>query len=193
VSTALIVAGSLVAMGMSGVDNVTAQLVLAIVLVVLGAGLVVGTWFGRARSLIALGSVVAVALVTVSTYSVPLRGGFGDRIWNPTSPATVHSPYRLTGGEATMDLTQLDPQGGTVRIEASVVFGVLKVTTRDDMRLVVHAHAGLGNVILPNGTSDGLPTDRDYTVGASTPRSKGTVELTLKVGTGEVEVQRVAA
>jgi phage shock protein PspC (stress-responsive transcriptional regulator) len=194
-SIALIVVGVLVALGMSGVDNITAQVVLSTVLIVFGVGLVVGTWFGRARSLIALGTVVMVALVTVSTYSVPLRGGAGNREWTPTTAAAVQAqtPYRLGAGEALLDLTSVDPGGGTVKVVASVVFGQLTVRVPDNVRLVVDAHAGMGAVRLPNGRSDGVPADRAYTVDAAVPDSRGTMELTLEVGMGEVEVDRVAA
>jgi hypothetical protein len=187
------VAGTLVALGVGGIGNITAQVVLAAVLGVLGLGLVVGAWFGRARSLIVVGVLVTVALVSVSTYSIPLRGGFGERQWAPATIGEVHSPYRLTGGEATLDLTSLNPGGQTVPIEATVVFGHLVVTVPDNARLEVHGHSGMGNVVLPDGETSGVPADRDFAVGPATATSSGTIELTLEVGMGEVEVQRVAA
>ena len=179
---------------MGGTLDVTAQVTLAAVLIVLGLGLVVGAWFGRARSLIAVGSVVTVALVSVSTYSVPLRGGFGERFWTPQNPASVTSPYRLTGGSARLDLSQFDAQGATVPIEASVVFGELKVKVPDDTRVVVKARSGMGGVRYPDGNTDGVPAEREFTLPAPAQGdSKGTIELTLNVGMGEVAVDRVSA
>jgi predicted membrane protein len=154
--------------------------------------LLVGTWFGRARSLVAVGAVTTLALVAVATVDIPLRGGVGERDHAPVSVAEVDSPYRLAVGDLRLDLADLPVPLGTTEVVASVAVGQLVVLVPDDADLVVTAHAGLGNVATPDGANaGGFSTDRTYRA-AGAPGA-GTLELDLQVGVGQVEVRRVPA
>ena len=92
------------------------------------AGLVLGAWYGRGRRLMAWGSAVAVALIVAASWSIPLKGGIGDRTWAPDTIAEVRSdsPYRLAIGDGTLDLTAILP-GESFEVEASVGLGQLTV------------------------------------------------------------------
>jgi hypothetical protein len=153
---------------------------------------VVGAWFGRARSLIAVGVAAVLALVAVATYDIPLRGGVGDRIWAPTSVEKLDSPYRLGSGNARLDLTEMEPPGRPIDVEASIGTGQLVAIVPADADLLVTADAGLGEVDLPNGTSDGLGATREYRYEGATAGLDSTrlMRLDLKVGIGRVEVRR---
>jgi hypothetical protein len=185
----VIVAGVLVSLGLLWDDTVDVQLVLAVTMLVLGAGLVLGAWYGRGRRLMAWGSAVAVALIVAASWSIPLKGGIGDRTWAPDTIAEVRSdsPYRLAIGEGTLDLTAILP-GESFEVEASVGLGQLTVLVPDDVNLDGQAHAGIGNIQLPGETdAGGIDVDRNIDVrGTSTT----TIVLDLKVGTGEVKVLR---
>src|SRR5689334_21587863 len=61
VSAALFAVGILAVADLAGSD-VRASAYLALPLIVVGAGLLAATWYGRARSLIAIGAVLTVAL-----------------------------------------------------------------------------------------------------------------------------------
>jgi hypothetical protein len=115
-------------------------------LIVLGIGLVIGTWWGRGRSLIASALVVSVVLACAATLDVPLRGGLGERTWEPTSASDLRSPYRLAIGNAELDLSGIDPNGGTVEVTASVAMGRLLVIVPSDVDLVLDGHTGFGHV-----------------------------------------------
>jgi phage shock protein PspC (stress-responsive transcriptional regulator) len=191
VSVAALVAGVLVLIGLDPEIDLRAGTVIASVLVVVGLGLLVGTWFGRARSLIAVGIATVLALTAVATYDVPLRGGVGHRDWRPTSVLTVHSPYRLGAGDARLDLTDFELPGRPVDIEASIGTGELVVIVPDYVDLDVEADVGLGQVDLPNGTADGVGASREYrnegpTAGLNSDRL---IRLDLRVGVGRVEVR----
>jgi phage shock protein PspC (stress-responsive transcriptional regulator) len=192
VSVAALVAGALVLVGLAPSIEITAAVVAASVTVVIGLGLLVGAWFGRARSLIAVGVAAVLTLVAVATFDVPLRGGFGSRDWRPASVRDLDSPYRLGAGDARLDLTALTLPGRPVEVEATLGSGELVVIAPENADLVVAASAGLGQVDLPNGTTDGLGARREYryegeTAGLDPARL---VELHLKVGVGRVEVRR---
>lgn len=193
VSVALLVAGALAAWNAATPHDVGAATVLAAALAVVGVGLLVGAFVGRARGLVALGVVLLAATAVAASAHVHVDRSTGDRRWAPASVAEVHSPYRLGAGNAILDLRDVVvPAGQTVHVVASVGAGRLQVIVPNDAGLDVKASANVGSVLLPDGhRTDGLnPTD-GYT--AAAPSSVGTIALDLSVGVGDVEVRRAAS
>lgn len=193
VSVALLVAGALAAWNAATSHDVGAATVLAAALGIVGVGLLVGAFVGRARGLVALGVVLLAATAIASTAHLHVDRSTGDRRWVPASTAAVHSPYRLGAGDATLDLSSLDvPAGQTVSVEATVGAGRLLVLVPPGAALDVKASAGVGHVLLPAGhESNGLrPTETYAAAGAPTA---GTIELDLSVGVGDLEVRRAAS
>lgn len=166
--------------------------VLATALVVVGLGLLVGTWLGRSRWLIALGALLTAATLTasaVSAISVPMAGGTGNRNWAPVSTAELRPSYELGAGDATLDLSRLTGLDGR-HVEARVGLGQLKVLVPRDVDVTVHGKAGAGNLTLFGDDRAGRGLDRrvsDPGIG-----STGSIDLDLKVGVGQVEVDRVS-
>ncbi len=74
-----------------GLGDLTSGRVLAVGLMCLGAGLVVGSVWGRARWLALVGVLLALALVPAQLDGGALRGGIGERTW----VATGSSSHRL--------------------------------------------------------------------------------------------------
>ncbi len=84
--------------------------VLIAVLAVVGLGLLLSTWFGRARGLIVLGLLlVPVVAVSAAADRIDFRGGIGERNWSPQSSVQLRDQYRLGAGLLQLDLTRLDP------------------------------------------------------------------------------------
>ena len=113
VGVAVLVAGVLTLLNALGVVDVQTSTILASVLAVVGAGLLVSAWMGRAHGLILLG-IVLIPVVGVATIAdrIDLRGGFGQREHTPTEVSEVQSEYRLGAGSQTVDLTALDLDEG---------------------------------------------------------------------------------
>jgi phage shock protein PspC (stress-responsive transcriptional regulator) len=192
----LTLSGALLALGVLGVlasagaihIGFTAGLALAVMAV--GAGMMVGGLFGRARALIPVGLVLAVPLIVAGALGVPLRGESGDITWTPVSAAVLESPYDLSAGRGSLDLSAVDPNGGTVHVVAHVGVGRLIVTVPDDVAVQLTGHVGLGQISFLNGMWRAADTTKTFgspAVGVS----KGTIVLDLRVGLGEVEVNRV--
>lgn len=179
-SVAALVAGVLLVLREAGQDWVTAPRVIAAAMLVVGAGLVVGTWVGRARWLLAVGLVLGLLLVPASAAD----GGAGDRTWVPTA-ADGTTTFRLGAGEAVLDLRQLEP-GSVDEIAARVGLGSLTVLVPDDLRVRATTDVGLGEV-----RQDG-ERDRTDTIVLG-PVAGDELRLDLEVGVGEIEVRRVAA
>lgn len=187
VSALLITAGILAAVDASDAAGVHADTALAICLLVVGAGLLVGATFGRARGLIGLGVLLTVATAVASVADVPLSGGAGDRRWDPVTGRGLERRYELGVGEAVLDLRDLDLRGGSRKVQVSVGIGHLLVELPPDADVHIDAHAGFGNVVLPGIDDAGVDVDRTAALeGPGDDR----LELDLKVGMGQVEVTR---
>jgi hypothetical protein len=192
VSIGIVVAGVLLALGASHAVDVTAESIFAAALLTVGLALVVGTWVGRGRGLIALGTVLTVGLVTAATLDVPLRGGIGNHFETPTSLADLHSSYHLAIGAENLDFTAVPMAGTTQHISATVGTGRLYVTVPSNTKVVVHARAGAGHLLVDGVEANGTHVTRDVTMPASGTQT-GEFDLDLRVGIGEVEVDRIPA
>jgi phage shock protein PspC (stress-responsive transcriptional regulator) len=192
-STAVIVGGLLAVLGVSGV-SVPAVVVAAAMLAVLGIGLLVGAFRGRARWLIAPAVVMLlvaqIASVVPRVVSDTAGSGVGERRWAPT---TTSSSFELGAGSATLDLSRLP--AGSVDIDASVGLGELVVIVPADTRLVLDGSVGVGEIDLPaQRPLEGADLDVQRTFEPLTTTSDvTTVDLTAEVGLGSLEVRRATS
>ena len=195
-SVATLVAGVMLLLREIGVDGITGPRVLAAALLVVGAGLVVATWIGRARWLFAVGVVLALLLVPAAALDGRLAGGAGERTWVPVA-ADDGASYELGAGEATLDLRRVEP-GSVGALTARVGLGRLLVLVPDDLRVRVVPEIGLGELVRDDGNgrtvSSAEPFDDRGVDEVLLGRADGR-ELVLgaEVGLGELEVRRVAS
>ncbi len=168
--------------------------VLAVFLTVLGGGLLVGTWWGRAWGLIPVGLLaVPVVALTALAGPVPVEGGVAERLYQPTTPAEVRSPYRLAGGELILDLSKAGLGPGAPPVEASVAGGRLLVVLPDEVAAEVRGRVGVGILDLLGHVDNGTQVDSSVTeppVKAPGEGTAPTVKLDLRVGYGVIEVRR---
>jgi phage shock protein PspC (stress-responsive transcriptional regulator) len=175
-----------------GAFEITVEGFLAVALILTGAGLIVGAWWGRSRWLVALGIVLVLVLAGLHTLDAPLRGGFGERHYRPQVPEELRPSYRLFAGEMLLDLSGLALPPGRTRVEASVVFGQLCVVTADDVRTVADASVSAGATHLWGRVDDGLGVDQRVVRPAARRSGGRTLELELRVGAGEIDVRSEA-
>jgi hypothetical protein len=174
-------------------DGIEPTRVFAGAIVVVGAALVLTTWFGRGAVLIPLGVLLVGLLSLSSLIDVPFKGGVGQRIERPISTADLKSEYHLAAGELTLDLGQTTfPIGSTSNIEATVGAGHLVVIVPRGVEVDLHGHAGAGEVrLLGDDGQGGVRVDRDTTLHA--PEGAARIDLDAEVGLGQVEVRDAAA
>jgi hypothetical protein len=193
-SAAVVVGGVLSILAVAGVDIPVAT-VAAAMLAVLAIGLLVGAFRGRAKWLIAPAVILLLVAQAATVIPRAVNGswgsGVGERRWIPA--VSTPAPYELGAGEARLDLRNLP--SGPATVSAKVGFGSLIVTIRPDTTLVVHGTVGAGEVRLPGvRTQSGTSLTLDTTVAATTvadPRT--TVDLTVDIGLGELEVRRATS
>lgn len=192
----LTVAAALLLIGaVALVDNLTALDLgvtdyVALALVIVGAGLVIGTVRGRAHGLIGLG--IALTLVLVATTALPDLpvNGAGERDLAPTTVAELADGYELGAGSLKIDLTDLalDP-GTTTKLDAQVGFGELVVVVPPDVALEVDAESGIGRVDVLNRSSEGGGAAINGLTRRG-PEGSATLTLDLSTGLGVVDVTR---
>jgi phage shock protein PspC (stress-responsive transcriptional regulator) len=156
-------------------------------LVLTGLGLVVGTWFGRARGLIALGIPLALVAVVLSFVDVPLRGGIGERDYRPADLSELESRYELGIGQLTVDLRDIELRDDRRTLDVSLGIGELVVVVPSDLTVEVNATASAGEIVLFGHSDDGLDVESSTTRDGDALRP-GTLDLEAEVGLGSLKV-----
>lgn len=197
-SVALVISGALAVLGLLGLEAVTAPRVLAVALLIVGVGLVAGTWVGRARWLVAPGLVLLLALGATSgaeRLDVPLEGGQGPSSWELT-PASTVTDFRLGAGEAVLDLRRAPTTTQRV-LSARVGIGELTVLVPAGLTVEIRPDIGLGQVreegdaVADRGAVQDGPNLNDVLVVG--PPGTPDVILNVNIRAGELEVRHVPA
>jgi phage shock protein PspC (stress-responsive transcriptional regulator) len=191
----LIVVGITAALDSGDATHPATKDYLALATGIIGLGLLVGTFLGRARWLAWLGLPSLALLVVVSTSGISLEGGVGTRVYTPQSVAELQPEYRLGVGDLRIDLSDLVlPENELLRIKASTGVGDVDVILPADADVSIDGKAGLGELDLLGQTEDGTSPARtiiDHGPGAG----DGAVDLALDldVNIGQVRVTRAQA
>ena len=147
-------------------------------LLILGIGLVVGTWWGHARVLILLGFLVLPFAIAASLIQVPFEGGFGSVQVRPLSADDLDPEYRLAGGQIYMDLTRIEDGGEPIQIDASVAMGDLLVVLPGDAGAELSTSVGAGTLHILGDADEGTNLERFDVVEGDGP------QFVLDLGTG---------
>ncbi len=186
--------GMLLALGMAAVlDNLGAirpwvGQYPSLALGILGAGLVVGAWWGRARSLILLGLLLVPVVLAGSLVRVPLEGPIGDVYEQPQSLGQVRSQYRVLAGSLALDLTRLDLQHERLAVDATIGMGDITVIVPRDLRVEVVGNVGAGDASVGRHWQSGFDLTIDRALGSED--GDGLLLLDLDSGIGTVSVYR---
>ncbi|WP_407939867.1 LiaF domain-containing protein [Micromonospora tarapacensis] len=188
-----------VALGLVGVLDlldvfgIGASAYFAAALAVIGLGLLVGTWFGRARWLIALGLVTAAALAvaTVAESYDRVRGVDGTVTWAPTDRRDLAVRYEQSFGDAVLDLRAIDLDQQDTEITVVINFGEATVVVPPNVDVTAAAQVTAGDASLFGVRAGGLDNRLTETVdlGADGPGG-GELRLNLHVNAGHMEVTR---
>lgn len=174
-------------MANSGSDN-RGTVTLSVATIVLGAGMIVGAFFGRARWLIVPAAFVATAAIAASAIAFAGVGvtlssvDWGARL---TPGDRVEPLYETGRGTFELYLTEYDTDV-TTTIEVGI--GELTVYVPDAARVQVDARIGAGAISALGATANG------YRETLRTDSGTGTqlIKLTLRVGIGQIEVVRAS-
>jgi phage shock protein PspC (stress-responsive transcriptional regulator) len=152
---------------------------------VLGTGLVIGAWWGRARILILLAVLLLPFASVASFISTPLEGGVGNHEYAPVSVAELRDEYRSMGGRIILDLTNLNAAERTFHIAASVGIGQLVVIVPERASLEVRSRVGAGDSVVLDSREAGTSLDDRF---VRHHLNQTTYILDLEMGIGEIFV-----
>lgn len=176
--------------GLAFLTDVSIETGLAVGLLIIGIGFVLGSFVGGSRALILPALVVGGALAVTTVVDIPLHGPIGEQQWAPQSAADIDGRYEVSIGEGTLDLTAVElAAGNRIGLEASVGVGHLVVLVPRDVALEVVTEVGVGESQVLDLQQNGVGVTTDQQDGGNA--SKGTLVLDLQVGMGQVEVRRV--
>jgi phage shock protein PspC (stress-responsive transcriptional regulator) len=160
-------------------------------LVVVGLGLVVAAWRGRAWSLVLVGVLFASTIAIADLIDVPFDAGTGDRHVVIDTRSELADSHELFAGDLTLDLRRAPLTDGTTTTEAAVGMGKLRVIVPRDAAVEVDATVKAGNIdgdLAPSPDEGGVDLHETFAAG-----ERGRVpdlRLELRVGIGELEVDR---
>lgn len=183
----VMVAGLIGALDMSGVD-VDISAYFAAALVTTALGLIVGTWFGRARGLIALAVVLSFAL-GVSSGLERFGREWTPSVYEPASLAEVADSYEFNVGNVTLDLRKVDFSGKTQATSIDMKLGQLKVLLPPKVDATVEAGVEGGRLVLFNDEFADS-SYRQVTDLGTDGAGGGTLSLDIRLEAGNVEVVR---
>ncbi|MEU1251186.1 PspC domain-containing protein [Micromonospora arida] len=192
-SLIFLVLGLVALLDLLDVFAISASAYFAAALATIALGLLVGTWFGRARWLIALGLVTAAALgtATVAESYDRIRGVDGAVTWAPTDHRDLADRYENSFGDAVLDLRGIDFAKRDSQVTVAVNFGQATVVVPPNVDVTTVADVNAGDATVFGNRSGGLDGRlRESTdVGADGPGG-GTLRLYIHVNAGNLEVTR---
>ena len=192
----------------TGATSLSTATGLSLALFVLGLGLLVGAFIGRARWLILPALLLAPLALLATVVNLDLNEGFGDRHVAVVDAAQLPGTYRLAGGTLSVDLTQPPsgvsnaevtaevgagvleirvPADATVRIDGDVGIGVFKVFVERSLRLP----QSVGSIRREISEQGGVDVEIDRTIEAAT--TVPTITLHVHASIGEIDLIREEA
>ncbi|GGW17226.1 membrane protein [Streptomyces capoamus] len=173
---------------------------LACALAVFGLGIALSAALGRTGAgTVFLALVTAALLAGAAALPRDITTDWREASWKPAAADRVRPGYDLGTGRGTLDLSGVHPgRGRTVSTDARVGAGQLKVIVPADAAVRMSIDVGVGDIRLPgDGTRDvdvRPGRHREVTLlPAGSAGKAGTLDLTLGVGVGQVEVSRAAS
>jgi phage shock protein PspC (stress-responsive transcriptional regulator) len=169
--------------------GLSATQIAALLLGVVGLGLVVGSLLQSGRGLILVA--IPLALLTWVLQATPASGfKVGGSYWDPVMAAQVQPRYAVTLGNGRLNLTGLRLDGQTVTTSVAVGIGETHVILPPNVDVQVSCQTLLGEVDCLGQTGSGYPSRVDVTDNGPDGPSGGKLVLDVHSGVGQVHVER---
>jgi hypothetical protein len=161
---------------------------MALAVTILGLGLIVGGFIGRARWLILLGVVLVPTMLFSPVFEYDWNTESFDRTVAPDTFAELENSYSLDVGTLVIDLSELPWDGEVVELDVRVDAGNIEILIPDEVGVVGEATVDVGRVAGLGRESSGLGNP---TIELDEPGALGTVELDAAVDVGNIEISEV--
>lgn len=158
---------------------------MALAVTVLGIGLIIGSVWGRARWLILLGVVMIPTLLFSPAFELDWTSENFNVEHKPQLFTEVQDSYSIDVGNMEIDLRQLDWDGQTITIVASVDAGNLQIRIPSNVGIQGTASVDVGRVSADGRESSGIGNPNLVFDEAGT---NGTVILDAHVDVGNIDI-----
>lgn len=176
-------------------DTISVTALIATALAVTGLGIMVGAVRGRARGLIPLGLVLALALGVSAVAEPIIDDGIGERRYVVSDFDDLRPAYRLGIGELVVDLRSVElPPGSRTTVDVDLGIGDARLLVPDGT-IVVDADVDLGDLTVFGRNESGsgnrvIVTDTSATDTEGDAEAPGTLVVEFDVTIGEGTVSR---
>ena len=153
----------------------------------------------RFIALVFLSGLTVVILLTgaflgfLASTGVPMTGGSGARVIQPSSVGQVQRNYRTEFGTMTVDLRQVHFSSQITTVNASVTVGILTVDVPANAIVYLKTHIGAGNVQYLGRFADNFQPFTAIPSSLKTAASQARAPhliLNVEVGVGQIDVRR---
>jgi phage shock protein PspC (stress-responsive transcriptional regulator) len=158
---------------------------LALAVVIIGLGLLVGSVWGHAKWLILVGVFAVPTLLFSPAFELDWNEGEWDFTHVPVGFATVQESYSESFGDMVIDLTELPWGGETISMDVELDAGRVRIVVPEDVGLFGEASVNAGRVHVLGQESAGFG---EPTVTYTEDGEAGSVELDVHVDLGEIEI-----
>ena len=160
---------------------------MALAVLILGLGLLVGAVVGRARWLILVGVIMVPTMLFSPVFEYEWNSDDFERSETPETFAEVEDEYSLDVGNLFIDLTELPWTGQTIELEISVDAGNVELRLPEGVGLTGSAEVSVGRVAGPGRESSGLGNPA---LEFNNPGPRGTVDIDARVDIGNIDISR---
>ena len=164
----------------------------ATALAVVGLGLLIGTWVGRARWLILLGVPLSMALgISAAAEHVGWEHGMGGSVtWRPATLADVADRYEQQAGEAVLDLRSVTFTGADTQIAVDANLGSLEILLPPNVDTKVELDVNLASATVFGQSYDGPNREDSITDDGADGPGGGKLTLVVSLNLGSLEIHR---
>lgn len=187
---------ALIALGVMGIAdmsglNVPGGAYVAAALAMVGIGLIIGAWYGRARGFIFLGLLLSLLLPAVASGPhITERSRAGSVMWNPNSIERVSDRYEHRFGEAVLDLSNVDFTGQDKEISADISFGQMRIILPPNVDTEVRTDVSFGDAQVFQRDVNGVGVNHSNEDLGEDGEGGGKLVILLDVRFGTAEVTR---
>jgi phage shock protein PspC (stress-responsive transcriptional regulator) len=159
---------------------------LALAITILGIGLLVGAFVGRARWLILVGVIMIPLTLTSQAFELDWNSDEFEATESPATFEELDDEYQLDIGNLQLDLTRLPWDGREVPLDVSVDAGNVEIILPPGVGVTGSAEVSVGRVSAFGREVSGLG---DPSLEFNNPGARGTVDLEANVDIGNIEIQ----
>ncbi|MBK5227056.1 MAG: hypothetical protein JJE05_00920 [Actinobacteria bacterium] len=194
ISGLLLVVGAALGLGALGNAELGVGQLTSLALLVVGLGLLVGAFLGRARLLMPLGVLLVPAVLVTSFIPFPPRGHIGSRVLRANGPVQldeIEGSHRMLLGDLNIDLVDVVPKDfGDREIDVEVSAGNFSLYVPFGINLEVMGTVEAGNVTIGRGRETG--THLSFHESFQGTRDAGALTVRVRGGVASVYVERIS-